>query len=98
MVQRIGPTALTLALVLAFAAALLRPTPAASDAALAMGMPEDLGKDGFAYGIKVNAATMAEAEAEALRACRSSTAAEAKAKSLCTIVRTFSKECAAIAM
>ena len=98
MVPRIGVATLTLACVILFAGALLWPTAAASDGALAMGMPQDLGKDGFSFGIKIKAATMEEARDEALRACRTSTAAESKARSLCTVVRTFRGECAAIAM
>jgi hypothetical protein len=80
------------------AGALLWPSVAAAEGALALGMPADVAKDGFAYGYKVRAASRQEARAEALNQCRTTEVAGQYAKSLCKIVSTFRNDCVAIAM
>src|SRR5256885_885179 len=73
-------------------------TGANAAGALAIGYPESVSKAGFAYGFAYNNKTTGEARDAALEACRTTQAAPASAKSLCTIVGTFRGECVAIAM
>ncbi len=84
-----GMTALTAASLSVIVA-----TGANAAGALAIGYPESVSKAGFAYNNK----TTGEARDAALEACRTTQAAPASAKSLCTIVGTFRGECVAIAM
>jgi hypothetical protein len=92
-------------IVLAFgAAALLAPMPAAAWGALAVGVPNNVAKDGFAYGINSNAPTEELAREKAISTCRGTEAnatvhsqSSDPAKALCTVVTAFQHQCAVVA-
>jgi Caspase domain/Domain of unknown function (DUF4189) len=63
--------------------------------ALAIALPADVANSGFSYGATYNYSTGAQARAKALEFCRNQSKSLAY---LCTIVRTFSGECVAIAL
>lgn len=75
---------------------ILQPAPAAAEGALAVGLPSDVAESGFAYGIAVNYSTRDEAARKALESCRATKVQEAG--SLCSLVKTFHGQCAAVAM
>ncbi len=90
------PTFLFLpALLLACAAA--PPGTARADAALAVGLPEDVGRLGLAMGWAFNYPTKQRAQAEALRRCRAYQDAPQSTKDLCRIVESFRRSCLAVA-
>lgn len=92
----IAPSALTAA---AFGVAVwLAPVSSMAAGALAVGAPPDIVHQGFAYGIVVNVATEEEARSEALDKCRTAQNAGEPAKEACTLVRSFTHECAAASM
>lgn len=74
--------------------------PGAADAegALAVGLPEKVEKDGVALGTSWNYDTRDGAEARALKECLNFMDAPANTRALCKVIRTFKKECAAIAL
>ena len=80
------------------AAALLAPAPASADGALAVGVPPDVAKDGFAYGRNVNSPTEQAARDRALQLCRTAKDASDKARNLCTVVMSFHRQCVSVAM
>jgi len=86
------------------ALALTAPLPAAAWGALAVGVPNNVAKDGFAYGINSNAPTEEVARATALSTCRGTEAnaqvhspSSDPAKALCTVVTSFQHQCAVVA-
>ena len=83
--------------VLAFAliAVVLWPRPAVAEGALAIGLPNDVTKDGIALGWNTNSPTAAEARQKALASCRDVKVSTEAARSLCTIVGTFHDQCVA---
>jgi len=80
------------------AAALLAPVPAAGDGALAVGVPADVVKDGFAYGRNINSPTEAAASDRALDLCRHAKDSTDTARGMCTLVMSFKQQCVSVAM
>ncbi len=79
-------------------AALLAPVPAAADGALAVGVPADVVKDGFAYGRNINSPDPKAASDRALELCRTAKDSTDAARKLCTIVMAFHAQCVSVAM
>jgi lipoprotein NlpI len=69
----------------------------AAEGALAIGMPRDVAKSGFAAGFSYNAKTEEAARQTALDYCKKATAPE-KTRSLCKVIETFSDRCVALSM
>ncbi len=77
----------------------LAPHPAAAEGALAVGMPADVARQGFAYGSSLNSATMEAARTGAIDGCRGALGnASAELRKLCKVVATFRNQCFAVAM
>jgi hypothetical protein len=74
----------------------MRPIAAVADGALAIALPSDVVKQGFAYGYVTDSADVNHAEAEALSKCRDTTIAGIRP--LCTVIQDFKNQCVAIAM
>jgi hypothetical protein len=92
---------LVLAVVLlpaALAGAIPGATGARADAALAVGQPADVGKQGIAVGWAVDYGSKAAAEAEALARCRAFRDAPQATRDLCRVVETFKDTCLAVAL
>jgi len=70
---------------------------AAAEGALAIGLPADVAKTGYASGYSYNAKTMDEARATAMDYCRKAPTNN-KARSLCKVIETFSNRCVAVSM
>lgn len=86
------------ALLAALAAAVaLSAGTARADGALAIGLPSDVAKDGFASGYSYYAGNIDAARRTALEYCRRAPTKE-RARSLCEIVETFTHKCVAVAM
>lgn len=77
---------------------LVRPGPAAADGALALGVPNNVAQDGFAYGRNVDSPTEEQATEKALSLCRTAKDASPQARNLCTVVQRFHHQCVALAM
>jgi hypothetical protein len=71
---------------------------ASAEAALAVGLPADVGKSGIAFGWALNQATKAAAEAQALERCREFKDAPQATRDLCRIVASFDDRCVAVAL
>jgi hypothetical protein len=69
-----------------------------AEGALALGLPNNVAKEGFAYGYTVNKATLDEAHTAALDFCRTSENGSKPGQALCRVVETFSGKCVVIAM
>lgn len=69
-----------------------------AEGALALGLPNNVAKEGFAYGYTVNKATLDEAHTGALEFCRTSKGGSKPGQKLCRVVETFSGKCVVIAM
>jgi Domain of unknown function (DUF4189) len=76
----------------------LAPAPVRADGALAVGVPSDVAKDGFAYGRNVNSPTEAAARARALELCQHAHDASDEARRVCTVVQGFHRQCVSVAM
>lgn len=85
-----------LALALAAGCALISAPPCMAEGAIAVALPKNVAKDGFAYGTGYKFATTQEAQATALDRCRQ-TKSEMRRK-LCKVVNTFNDQCIAVAM
>jgi hypothetical protein len=100
--QRIGVREILMRYQVYFAAAVLFIAIAApvnsarTEGALAIGIPADFAKDGFAVGGAINFPNRAEAERRALQECRDFKGAP-KATVRCAVVANFKRECYAIA-
>ena len=70
---------------------------AGAEAALAVGFPDDVAKQGLAVGWAINHASRKAAEAEALRRCRASKEPPQATRDLCRIVESFDDACVAVA-
>ena len=81
---------------LLLAAAAMHPTCAVADGALAVALPPDVVKQGFAYGYVTDYANPDEADAQALKKCRDTTIAGIRP--LCTVIQDFKNQCVAVAM
>lgn len=71
---------------------------AAADGALAVGLPEDVAKTGFAFGWATNRSSGAEARQAALDFCSRAKDASPAARKLCRVFGTFKGQCVAVAM
>jgi hypothetical protein len=85
-------------------AAITISAPASAYGALAVGVPSDVSKQGFAYGINVNSPTEDAARQTALNNCKGlnpnsqvHSQASSPAQALCTLVTTFNHQCAVVA-
>ena len=76
----------------------LRPDTGNADAALAVGLPPDVAKQGIAMGYALNYATKEAAQAEALKRCREFRDAPQTTRDLCKIVENFRDRCMAISL
>jgi hypothetical protein len=82
--------------IVVFAAGFLYPGSGRAEGALAIGQPPDIVKDGYAFGIAWNYSTKEEAMSNALERCRHTKSESSRA--LCKVVRSFTHECAVVAM
>lgn len=89
---------LLLAAVVLFAGAASHAERARAEAALAVGLPADVGRQGLAVGWAVNHATRKAAQAEALRRCREAKEPPQATRDLCRIVESFDDQCVAVAL
>lgn len=80
------------------ASAVLHPSTGSADAALAVGLPADVAKQGVAMGYALNYAKREEAQAQALKRCREFRDAPQATRDLCKIVENFRDRCVAIAL
>jgi Domain of unknown function (DUF4189) len=87
---------LLLGLALLFGCAVLWTQPSAADGALAIALPSDVVKVGFAYVTGYNYPTAGEAQQKALENCKK-TKSDVR-KKLCAIINTFKNQCFAVAM
>jgi len=92
---RVGSRPFVTAVALGLIAVALLPGPAVAEGALAIGLPNDVTKDGIALGWNTNSPTAAEARQRALAGCRDVKNSTDAARSLCTIVDTFHNQCVA---
>jgi hypothetical protein len=69
-----------------------------ADGALALGVPADVAKGGFAYAYTNNKASADEARTVALASCRSPSPVKSdQARALCTVTNTYHNQCVAVA-
>jgi hypothetical protein len=71
---------------------------AGAEAALAIGLPTDIAKQGLAVGWAVDHATTEAAQADALRRCREAKEPPQATRDLCRIVERFDDRCVAVAL
>jgi hypothetical protein len=64
--------------------------------AVAIGIPANVARDGVAAGVSIDSPSTAAASREALSLCRGSKVGR-YTRSLCKVVKTFSRQCAAMA-
>ena len=96
-IRHLRPAAGLFALALVVVAA-LSPNKSNADAALAVGQPADVAKQGLAMGYAVNYSSKETAQAEALKRCREYRDAPQSTRDLCKIVESFRDRCLAIAL
>jgi hypothetical protein len=84
--------------VLLLAALPYAPHPAAADGAVAVGVPPDVSKSGYAYGRNINNSSMEEAKERALYNCHTAKDASEDARRLCIVVMTFRNQCVSVAL
>jgi hypothetical protein len=92
------PLRLALTLPLLLTAAPGAADPVHAEAALAVGQPADVAKQGVALGWAVDYPSKAAAEAEALARCRGSKDAPQGTRDLCRIVESVRNTCLAVAL
>jgi hypothetical protein len=73
------------------------PSPARGEAALAIGIPKEGLRDGFAYAWEVRAKNYAEAERKALQGCQDQARNYGVSPSRCKVVETFKGRCVSVA-
>jgi hypothetical protein len=78
--------------------ALFASPTARADGAIAVGVPANVSKDGFAYGRNVNSPNQQAASDRALQLCRTAKDSSDQARRLCTVVMSFHRQCVAVAM
>jgi Domain of unknown function (DUF4189) len=69
-----------------------------ADGAVAIGLPSNVARDGFAVGHQVNAPDLETARKGAVAGCQKSIGASDKTKTLCKVVATFQNQCFAVAI
>jgi len=87
-----------LAVALVLASLSYVPHPASADGAVAVGVPPDVSKAGYAYGRNTNSKEMTNAKEHALNNCHTAKDASEEARNLCVVVMTFSNQCIALAL
>jgi Domain of unknown function (DUF4189) len=92
---RVGSRPFVTVVALGLIAVVLLPGPAVAEGALAIGLPNDVTKDGIALGWNTNSPTAAEARQRALAGCRDVKNSTDAARSLCKVVGTFHDQCVA---
>src|ERR1700690_235320 len=85
-----------LGLALVFGCAVSWTQPSVAEGALAIALPDDVVKVGFAYGSAYNYPTMEEAQQKALENCKK-TKSDVR-KKLCTVINSFKDQCFAVSM
>ena len=81
-----------------FAGAVLWSNHVMADGALAVGVPANVAKDGFAYGYSNNKPSAGAASKTALDSCRSpSPVKSAPGRALCAVIGTYKNQCVAVA-
>jgi len=80
----------------ALVAAIVRPMSAGADGAIAVGLPPDVVKQGFAYGYVTDYPDPNHADAQALKKCRETTIDAVRP--LCEVIQDFKNQCVAVAM
>src|ERR1700692_5060144 len=81
---------------LLFALVVFRPVSARADGALAVGLPPDVVKQGFAYGYVTDYPDTNQADAQALKKCRDTTIDGVRP--LCEVIQDFKNQCVAVAL
>jgi hypothetical protein len=82
-----------------FCIAMLHPDRAATEGALAVGLPKNVAKEGFAYAYSTGKTDTKTARSEALTTCRKpGDNKSAQARAICSVVGTFVNQCVAVAM
>jgi hypothetical protein len=76
----------------------LVPHPASADGAIAVGVPADVSKDGYAYGRNIDSSNSQTASDHALNNCRTAKDASQQARELCLVVMTFRNKCVSLAL
>jgi len=71
---------------------------AAAEGALALGVPDDVAKEGFSYGTATNRSSGAEAREAALNGCRTNRDGSKTSQELCAVYDTFRDKCVSVAM
>lgn len=71
---------------------------ACAEGALAIALPKNVAKQGFAAGVSTNYATREEAEQGALERCQNEKSSPKATRKLCRVIETFRDRCAAIAL
>jgi hypothetical protein len=79
-----------------FALVVFRPVSGSADGALAVALPPDVVKQGFAYGYVTDYPDVNQADAQALKKCRDTTISGVRP--LCTVIQDFKNQCVAVAM
>jgi hypothetical protein len=80
-----------------FAAGTMWSHSVAAEGALAVGLPSDVAKEGYASGYSYNAKTMDDARRVAMDYCHKSPTNQ-KVRSLCKVIQTFSNRCVAVSL
>jgi hypothetical protein len=93
--KRISPQSFTHVLAFSLIAVVHLPGLAVAEGALAIGLPNDVAKEGIALGWNTNSPTSSEAGQKALASCRKTEPSTDTARSLCTIISTFHDQCVA---
>jgi hypothetical protein len=94
--SRWGRDAARVFVLLALVAAIFRPISGSADGALAIALPPDVVKQGFAYGYVTDYPDPDKADAQALKKCRDTTVAGVRP--LCAVIQDFKNQCVAVAM
>jgi hypothetical protein len=74
------------------------PVLALGHGAISIGRLDAAVQDGIALGVAYDMRTEAEARAQSLQACKGVKNAPASARAMCNIVKTFRRQCVAIAL
>jgi hypothetical protein len=79
-----------------FAFVVFRPNSGSADGAIAIALPPDVVKQGFAYGYVTDYPDANQAGAQALKKCRDTTIDGVRP--LCEVIQDFKDQCVAVAM
>ena len=79
-----------------FALVVFRPNFSSADGAIAVALPPDVVKQGFAYGYVTDYPDANQADVQALKKCRDTTIDGVRP--LCEVIQDFKNQCVAVAM